>query len=367
MSFSLFGKKSSKKNTVNHENGPKSSTLKKHEPPAHDRDPSLPVSPDSAVGKSPSQEQENLQPEATGGLFKKLKQGLSKTREFLTTDVDDLLLGRKLDENLLEDLEEKLITADIGVTTAMDIVERIRVIRGRIHSSEDLKARIREEILKEVPTGPAEEQPYILSEITPRVILVVGVNGAGKTTTIGKLAARYGQEGKKVVLAAGDTFRAAASEQLELWARRSGATLIRHKDRSDPAAVAYDALDASIARNADVLIVDTAGRLHNKVNLMEELKKIHRTLDKRMPGAPHETLLVLDATTGQNALRQAELFHEAIGLTGLVLTKLDGTARGGIVIAIQKHLGLPVRYVGVGEGVEDLQPFDMQTFVQAMV
>lgn len=299
------------------------------------------------------------------GLFSRLRKGLAKTRDFLTADVDDLLLGRKLDEELLEDLEEKLITADLGVETALGIVEHIRSVRGRIQSSEDLKEVLREEMLKEIRFSDNKTEEDGLHPL-PRVILVVGVNGVGKTTSIGKLASLYTQRGKKVMLAAGDTFRAAAGEQLALWAERSGAGIIRHKDNSDPAAVAYDALDAALARKSDILIVDTAGRLHNKANLMEELKKIRRTLEKRMPGAPHETFLVLDATTGQNGLRQAEFFHEAIGLTGLILTKLDGTAKGGIVIAIHKHFGLPIRYIGVGEKIEDLQPFDAETFLKAM-
>lgn len=299
------------------------------------------------------------------GLFSKLRKGLARTRDFLTADVDDLLLGRKLDEELLEDLEEKLITADLGVETALDLVERIRSHRGRIQNSEDLKEILREELFKEIRLD--EKEPENMATALPHVLLVVGVNGVGKTTSIGKLASLYTQKGKKVILAAGDTFRAAAGEQLALWAERSKATLIRHRDNSDPAAVAYDALDAAIARKSDLLIVDTAGRLHNKANLMEELKKIRRTLEKRMPGAPHETLLVLDATTGQNGLRQAEFFHEAIGLTGLILTKLDGTAKGGIVVAIHKHFGLPIRYIGVGEQVDDLQPFDAETFFKAML
>jgi fused signal recognition particle receptor len=367
MVFSLFGKKK----TAQEEQNRQSQT------------PSLPLEPDPAPSSEAfSPEQTRQQPEevsptenglegpsgarASRGLFLRLRQGLSKTREILTTDVDDLLLGRKLDENLLETLEENLITADLGVESSLAIVDRIRSIRGRVQSAGDLKRILKEEILREMAWEADSESPEPHVHTSPHVLLVVGVNGVGKTTTIGKLAALHVREGKKVILAAGDTFRAAAGEQLALWAERSGASLIRHKDNSDPASVAYDALDAAIARKADLVIVDTAGRLHNKVNLMEELKKIRRTLEKRMPGAPHETLLVLDATTGQNALRQAEIFHEAVGLTGLVLTKLDGTAKGGIVIAVQKHLGLPIRFIGVGEGVEDLQPFDAQAFLDAM-
>lgn len=369
MGFSLFGKKKTAKDSAIQES---------EKPNVTD----LPDTPDSAevppqgdtFCESRQEEQipgetaprPQAEAKASRGLFLRLREGLSKTRELLTTDVDDLLLGRKLDENLLETLEENLITADLGVESSLAIVERIRGVRGRVQSAADLKKILKEEILREMAWEAPTQTDLPCPSASPHVLLVVGVNGVGKTTTIGKLAALHTRKGKKVLLAAGDTFRAAAGEQLALWAERSGAGLIRHKDNSDPASVAYDALDAALARKADLVIVDTAGRLHNKVNLMEELKKIRRTLDKRMPGAPHETLLVLDATTGQNALRQAEIFHEAVGLTGLVLTKLDGTAKGGIVIAIQKHLGLPIRYIGVGEGLEDLQPFDPESFLEAM-
>jgi fused signal recognition particle receptor len=298
------------------------------------------------------------------GFFKRLKKGLTKTREFLNTDIEDLFRGgRKLDEAMLEDLEELLITSDIGVQTTMDIIERISKKSYQIKHAEDLKAILKEEISAIIDTfAPPPKAP----ETRPHVIMVVGVNGVGKTTTIGKLAARYAESGKKVLIGASDTFRAAAIEQLSVWADRSGSQIVRHRDHADPAAVAFDAVDAAIARKADVVLIDTAGRLHTKVNLMEELKKIKRSLAKRLPEAPHETLLVLDATTGQNALSQAALFNDAIELSGLALTKLDGTAKGGIVVSICSTLNIPLLYIGVGEQLEDLQAFDPERFVDAL-
>jgi len=299
-----------------------------------------------------------------GNLFSRLKSGLSKTRQILTTDIDDLFLGKKIvDEDMLEDLEERLITADMGVQTTMDIMEKISRKRSRIADATDLKAVLREEILayfEALPPPPAE------AAAKPHVVMVVGVNGVGKTTTIGKLAAHEAGRGKKVLVAAADTFRAAAIEQIAIWAERAGADIVRHKDNADPAAVAYDGINAAISRDADIVFVDTAGRLHTKVNLMEEIKKIQRTLAKRLPDAPHEVLLVLDATTGQNALSQAKMFNEALGVTGIALTKLDGTAKGGIVVGICSSLNIPLKYIGVGEGVEDLQAFDPQRFVEAL-
>ena len=298
------------------------------------------------------------------GLFARLKSGLSKTRKILTTDIDDLFLGKKLvDEDMLEDLEELLITADMGVRTTMDIMERISKKRSRIAGAKELKAALKEEILAyfEALPGPVPE-----ADAKPHVVMVVGVNGVGKTTTIGKLAALESRKGKKVLVAAADTFRAAAIEQIAIWAERAGADIVRRKDNADPAAVAYDGIDAAISRGTDIVFVDTAGRLHTKVNLMEEIKKIQRTLAKRMPGAPHEVLLVLDATTGQNALSQAKMFNEALGVTGIALTKLDGTAKGGIVVSICSSLNIPLKYIGVGEGVEDLQTFDPKQFVEAL-
>ncbi len=298
------------------------------------------------------------------GLFTRLKSGLSKTRKILTTDIDDLFLGKKLvDDDMLEDLEELLITADMGVRTTMDIMERIVGKRSRIAGAKELKAVLKEEILAyfDVPPGQAAE-----TVAKPHVVMVVGVNGVGKTTTIGKLAAHESRQGKKVLIAAADTFRAAAIEQMAIWAERAGADLVRHKDNADPAAVAYDGVDAAISRGTDIVFVDTAGRLHTKVNLMEEIKKIQRTLAKRLPDAPHEVLLVLDATTGQNALSQAKMFNEALGVTGIALTKLDGTAKGGIVVSICSSLNIPLKYIGVGESVEDLQAFDPKQFVEAL-
>ncbi|MGD9016957.1 MAG: signal recognition particle-docking protein FtsY [Desulfobacterales bacterium] len=302
--------------------------------------------------------------EQRSGFFKRLKKGLTKTREFLNTDIEDLFRGgRKLDEAMLEDLEELLITSDIGVQTTMDIIERVSKKSYQIKHAADLKAILKEEISAIIDTFAPPPQA---AETRPHVIMVVGVNGVGKTTTIGKLAARYAESGKKVLIGASDTFRAAAIEQLSVWADRSGSQIVRHRDHADPAAVAFDAVDAAIARKADVVLIDTAGRLHTKVNLMEELKKIKRSLAKRLPEAPHETLLVLDATTGQNALSQAALFNDAIELSGLALTKLDGTAKGGIVVSICSTLNIPLLYIGVGEQLEDLQAFDPERFVDAL-
>jgi fused signal recognition particle receptor len=316
-------------------------------------------------GASPSPAADDSPAERRGkGLFARLKSGLSKTRKILTTDIDDLFLGKKLvDDDMLEDLEELLITADMGVRTTMDIMERIAKKRSRIAGAKELKAVLKAEILAyfDVQPDPASE-----FGAKPHVVMVVGVNGVGKTTTIGKLAARESRQGKKVLIAAADTFRAAAIEQMAIWAERAGADIVRHKDNADPAAVAYDSVDAAISRGTDIVFVDTAGRLHTKINLMEEIKKIQRTLAKRLPGAPHEVLLVLDATTGQNALSQANMFNEALGVTGIALTKLDGTAKGGIVVSICSSLNIPLKYIGVGESVEDLQPFDPNQFVEAL-
>ncbi len=298
------------------------------------------------------------------GLFTRLKSGLTKTREILTTDIDDLFLGKKLlDEEMLEELEERLITADMGVTTTMEIIDKIAKKRSRIPNSKELRAALKEEILAYFNPSTTMETDI---NVKPHVVMVVGVNGVGKTTTIGKLAAHEFNKGKKVLIAAADTFRAAAIEQIAIWAERSGADIVRHKDNADPAAVAYDSVDAAISRNKDIVFVDTAGRLHTKVNLMEEIKKIQRTLNKRLPGAPHEVLLVLDATTGQNALAQAKTFNEALGVTAIALTKLDGTAKGGIVVSICSELEIPLKYIGVGEAVEDLQIFDPEKFVEAL-
>jgi fused signal recognition particle receptor len=300
------------------------------------------------------------------GLFAQLKNGLSKTRQILTTDLEDLFgSGRRIDDEFLEELEELLITSDIGVQTAMDLMDSIRRQASKIKGPEELKETLREEICALLDGVSA---PVIIpSTRKPHVIMVVGVNGVGKTTTIGKLAARAKGQGQSVLITAADTFRAAAIEQLGIWAQRAGADLVKHKENSDPAAVVFDGMEAAVARGTDIVFIDTAGRLHTKVNLMEELKKIKRIIAKKIPDAPHEVLLVLDATTGQNAISQAKLFHEAIGVTGLTLTKLDGTAKGGIVVSICQTLNIPLKHIGVGESVEDLQPFDPQKFVRALL
>jgi len=306
----------------------------------------------------------DLDVEAPGGFFKRLKNGLSKTRRVLTTDIDELFTGKvKVDEDMLEDLEELLITADIGVQTTMDIVERLRKKAPRISDPEDLKEILKDEIRALLKIDVETSREPVAK---PHVIMVIGVNGVGKTTTIGKLAAKAHTAGQKVLIAAADTFRAAAIEQLTIWAERAKADIVKHKENSDPAAVAYDSVEAAQARDKDLVIIDTAGRLHTKVNLMEELKKIKRSVSKKLADAPHETLLVLDATTGQNALSQAKLFNEAMDITGLALTKLDGTAKGGIVVAISSSLNIPLHYIGVGEQIEDLQAFDPEKFVDAL-
>ncbi len=299
------------------------------------------------------------------GLFGRLKSGLQKTRVLLNTDIEDLFAGgRALDEDMLEELEEMLITADVGVQTTMDLVAQIKKKGRFIKGPDDLKIALREEIRQRLPD---HTEGMMSPSTTPHVIMVVGVNGVGKTTTIGKLAAKGAASGKKVLIAAADTFRAAAIEQLSIWADRAGADIVRHRENSDPAAVAYDAVKAAVAREVDIVLVDTAGRLHTKVNLMEEIKKIKRSMGKTLPGAPHDILLVLDATTGQNAVSQAKLFNEALEITGIALTKLDGTAKGGIVVSICDTLQIPLAYIGVGEGIDDLQPFDAEQFVDALI
>ena len=298
------------------------------------------------------------------GFFKRLKSGLAKTREILTTDINDLFTGkRKIDDELLEELEELLITSDIGVQTTMDLIQSISVRSSEITGPDQLKNILRENIL-ELLNATVKPSQGIVDK--PHVIMVIGVNGVGKTTTIGKLAARFSSSGKKVIIAAADTFRAAAIEQLTIWADRAGVDIVKHKEMSDPAAVAYDGIQAAVARDADIVIVDTAGRLHTRKNLMEELKKIKRTISKKLPGAPHEILLILDATTGQNALSQAQLFNDALDVTGIALTKLDGTAKGGIVVSICSALEIPLNYIGVGEKIDDLQEFDPAEFVSAL-
>jgi fused signal recognition particle receptor len=297
-------------------------------------------------------------------MFDRLRRGLAKTRQLLTTDIEDLFSRQKgLSEQQLEELEELLITSDIGVESTMDLLDKVSSRSSEIHSAAELTALLKAEIL-----SLFERQNGAALQIGPKphVVMVVGVNGVGKTTTIGKLAHRYAADGKKVLIAASDTFRAAAIEQLTIWAERSGADIVRHRDGADPAAVAFDALKAAMGRNADVVLVDTAGRLHTKINLMEELKKVKRSIAKHMAGAPNEILLVLDATTGQNALSQARMFNETLGVTGIALTKLDGTARGGIVVGIYRSLDIPLQYIGVGEKIDDLQVFEPEAFVDAL-
>ncbi len=300
------------------------------------------------------------------GLFSRLKEGLAKTRQGLVGKVEEIITGRKrIDEELYEELEEALIQADVGAETSLELVEKLRsqVKERKIDDpgmlTEILKEQI-EDILGE------EEAQLNLQQGSLTVIMMVGVNGVGKTTTIGKLAHQLKAQGKRVLLAAGDTFRAAAIDQLEIWGNRVGIEVIKHQEGSDPAAVAYDAVQAAKSRKIDVLIIDTAGRLHNKTNLMEELRKVTRVVGRDLPGAPHEVLLVLDATTGQNALSQAKLFGETAGVTGIVLTKLDGTARGGVIIGIRNELKVPVKFIGIGETIEDLREFDAKEFAKAL-
>jgi fused signal recognition particle receptor len=306
----------------------------------------------------------------SSSLLNRLKQSVSKTRSQITAKVEDLISGEKqIDPELLTKLENVLLTADLGPRTTHQILEAVRqkLDRHALSTASDLKTELKNQLLHVLRTLPGSDGTSAAKqEPRPYVIFVVGVNGTGKTTTIGKLAHRLRQRGKSVVLAAGDTFRAAAIEQLGIWATRTGAEIIKTKSGGDPAAVVYDALTSARARNADVVIVDTAGRLHTKSNLMAELDKMKRTAAKIVSGAPHDVLLVMDATTGQNGLPQAREFTATAGVTGIVLTKLDGTAKGGIVVAITRELGLPVTYVGTGETMEDLVPFDAETFVTSL-
>ena len=304
------------------------------------------------------------------GFFEKLKNSLSKTRENLTAKIEKLIIGyADIDDKFLDELEETLILSDVGMATTEKLMAAVKkgIRKKLINSPEDLKPFLQKEISDILSQSDEEAVPQLSPDNTkPYVILVIGVNGAGKTTTIGKLAAYYRAQGKSVMLAAADTFRAAAIDQLEIWAERTGASIVKHDEGSDPSSVALDAARASKSRNIDVLIVDTAGRLQNRYNLMEELKKINRVVGKGVHGAPHETLLVLDAGTGQNAISQAELFTKSAPITGIVLTKLDGTAKGGVIIGIKSELSIPVKWVGVGEGVNDLRPFDSNDFAAAL-
>ncbi|MDY6857348.1 MAG: signal recognition particle-docking protein FtsY [Thermodesulfobacteriota bacterium] len=299
------------------------------------------------------------------GILNRLKEGLSRTREGFTGKVDRLVFGKKeIDDELLEELEEVLITSDIGVQTTFKLIESIKekVRRKELDDPELLKKCFYENILEILE---AQEKPIEISS-RPFIILVVGVNGVGKTTTIAKMANMFKQEGKSVILAAADTFRAAAIEQLDIWGERVGCKVIKHQDGADPSAVVFDSIKAATARGIDVLIIDTAGRLHTKVNLMEELKKIQRIIKREIPDAPHEVLLILDATTGQNAISQAKLFKDETDITGIALTKLDGTAKGGIIIGISDELKIPLRYVGIGEKMDDLKVFNAKRFTKAL-
>ena len=298
------------------------------------------------------------------GLFDRLKQGLSKTRNGFVEKVESIFKDRTVDPETLEELEETLILSDVGANSAAEIVEHLRENSG--NSGFQQSGSVRDFLKKEMASMLGRSHPLVPFGEKPFVILTVGVNGVGKTTTIGKLASRFRDQGHSVLLAAADTFRAAAIEQLEIWAKRSNAQVVKHQSGSDPSAVVFDAIEAARARGTDIVIIDTAGRLHTKSPLMEELKKVKRVCEKAMPGSPHETLLVIDATNGQNALAQAKMFNETIGITGIALTKLDGTAKGGIIFAIKKELNVPVKLIGVGEGIEDLQDFVTEDFVKAL-
>lgn len=300
------------------------------------------------------------------GFFQRLKEGLLKTHQSMVSKIDQLVAGkRKIDDSLLDELEEILITSDIGVKTTHQLLNQVteKVKRKELEDADQLKKALQEQMFLILNR---QEKALDTSAVRPFVIMVIGVNGTGKTTTISKIAQKLKGQGKSVLLAAADTFRAAAIEQLEVWAQRVGCEVIKHKSGSDPSAVVFDALKAGKARGSDVIIVDTAGRLHTKVNLMEELKKIKRVMARELPNSPHEILLVLDATTGQNAISQAKMFNKELGVTGIVLTKLDGTAKGGILISISDELKIPIRFIGIGEKVDDLREFDARDFVDAL-
>jgi len=325
--------------------------------------------PSAAVEETPAgpSYQEDTEKDDGPRFLGKLRQGLSKTRNAFTGRMDRLFLGKKeITEDLLDELEEILFTSDIGVTTTQELIDSVqeKVARKELKDPGKLKTALRDQMLSYLKAAPIEQSRPSAGE--PLVVMVVGVNGVGKTTTIGKAAHRFKSEGKNVLLVAADTFRAAAVEQLAIWAERVGAPVIKQGPGADPSAVAFDGLTAAMARKVDVVLVDTAGRLHTKVNLMEELHKIRRVMGRKLPGAPHEVWLVLDATTGQNAISQAQMFHEALGVTGIVLTKLDGTAKGGIVVGISRELGIPIRFIGIGEKIDDLREFDAADFVRAI-
>jgi fused signal recognition particle receptor len=309
----------------------------------------------------------SLDEEQKPSFIERMKEAVSRTRENLAERIEDVVsIGKEIDRSTLDDLEATLIGADLGITTTHEVLEKLRdkADRKQIKDVNELKRLLKEELLAILTSTGS--QPVTKVDGTPEVIIVVGVNGTGKTTTIGKLAQVFRAQGKTVLLCAADTFRAAAIEQLEIWGQRTGTEVIKTKAGGDPSAVLFDALQSATARKTDYVIVDTAGRLHTKQNLMLELEKMKRTAQRIVPGAPHETLLVMDATTGQNGLQQARQFTQSAGVTGIVLTKLDGTAKGGVVVAISRELGLPVRYVGVGEKAGDLLPFDPKEFVESL-
>ncbi len=323
--------------------------------------------PPESLDIEPADDDAELDEGEKRGFFGRLVSGMSRTRKNLNDGFDRLIGAHaRLDDEFMEELEEVLLSADIGIDITMRIVEELRidVKKNLLKDTSEVIEFVKKKLIQIVAGDSAGIQP--VAGVKPWVILVIGVNGSGKTTTIGKMTAKFAGEGKSVLLAAGDTFRAAAIEQLEIWAKRSGADFVRHQAGSDPSAVVFDAVKAAKARNHDIVIADTAGRLHNKANLMAELAKTKKIMEREIPGAPHETLLVLDATTGQNAVNQARIFSESIGITGLILTKLDGTAKGGVVISIMDKLGIPVKMIGVGEGKDDLRPFDPAQFIEAL-
>lgn len=341
---------------------PKTPTVKQAEAPSSP-EVANPVDNDMSVHG-----ENETDPETTAdGVFKRLRHGLTKTRSSFTGRIDSLFAGKKeITESLMDELEEILFTSDIGVTTTQGLLDAVRekVTRKELKDPQKLKEMLKNHILSLLDQKPIENAPSKPED--PLVIMIAGVNGVGKTTTIGKIANRYRREGKTVMLVAADTFRAAAVEQLTIWGERVGATVVKQGTGADPSAVAFDAMTAAISRNIDVVLVDTAGRLHTQINLMEELQKINRIIGRKLSGAPHEVWLVLDATTGQNAISQAEAFQEALGLTGIILTKLDGTAKGGIVIGISNQLQIPIRFIGIGEQMDDLRAFNADDFVRAI-
>ncbi|MCG6879550.1 MAG: signal recognition particle-docking protein FtsY [Deltaproteobacteria bacterium] len=327
------------------------------------RDSESPAGPDGPVHCEENKKFDNNEE----GVFKRLRHGLTKTRSSFTGRIDSLFAGKKeITESLMDELEEILFTSDIGVATTQRLLDAVRekMTRKALKNPQKLKEMLRDHILSLLNQDSVEHTPSNAED--PLVIMVAGVNGVGKTTSIGKIANRFRREGKTVMLVAADTFRAAAVEQLTIWGERVGATVVKQGTGADPSAVAFDAMTAAISRKIDVVLVDTAGRLHTQTNLMEELQKVNRVIGRKLPGAPHEVWLVLDATTGQNAISQAEAFQKALGLTGIILTKLDGTAKGGIVIGISSEFQIPIRFIGIGEQADDLRPFDPGEFVRAI-